>query len=496
MRTKRFVWCPPRAIVAAAVVLFVPSVVVSQGISPEQVVSIEQVSSVAMRPDGGHVAYTLSKPRSSDDRPGGNYSELWLVAQGSNSPQRIIAAPQSAFGPTWSSDGSMLAFRANLDQHENTQVYAVTVEDHTPRLLTRSPTGVSSFQFAPDGRSIAYTTRDPMSEAEQTRRAQGQDQWVAGEDFWRHVRLWIEDLTTGDRRAVTPEGRTVWAFAWAPGSDRLAVQTTSSPEIDHGYMFRQLATVSATGGALRPLTETPGKLGGMAWSPDGERLAYTALVEGQFQLLVSRARPGEKPVVLTTGHGMEQALGSFTPDGRAILFRQHSNIDKEGDLLLVDADGESEPEAFLTGPTNDGFPRLSPDGRWAAFLTYAGAISQGGEISIADFPEAGGRWQITKAGVATPNSWGWLGDRELYWQDPERRVWALSFSLRDGGEPEIGAPRPLLDGRPLDNGTVIHDHSRMRERFLVGRLAGPTPRARLVVVSDWRAGLKIGNEGS
>lgn len=135
MRTKRFVRCPPRAIVLAAVVLFVPSVVVSQGISPEQVVSIEQVSSVAMRPDGGHVAYTLSKPRGSDDRPGDNYSELWLVAEGSNLPQRIIAGPQSAFGPTWSPDGSMLAFRANLDQHENTQVYAVTVEDHTPRLL-------------------------------------------------------------------------------------------------------------------------------------------------------------------------------------------------------------------------------------------------------------------------------------------------------------------------------------------------------------------------
>ncbi|MCH7876418.1 MAG: S9 family peptidase [Gemmatimonadetes bacterium] len=427
MRTKRFATCPPRAIVLAAVVLFVPSVVVSQGISPEQVVSIEQVSSVAMRPDGGHVAYTLSKPRGSGDPRGGNYSELWLVAQESNSPQRIIAAPQSAFGPTWSPDGSMLAFRANLDQHENTQVYAVTVEDHTPRLLTRSPTAVSSFQFAPDGRSIAYTTRDPMSEAERTRRAQGHDQWVAGEDFWRHVRLWIEDLTTGDRRAVTPEGRTVWAFAWAPGSDRLAVQTTSSPDIDHGYMFRQLATVSATGGALRPLTETPGKLGGMAWSPDGKRLAFIGAISQNDPLAQSIF---VAPVA--SGIAVNRTLdyeGSVTwvgwQDGRTLLFLATEGTATAINRLRADQ-GEIER---LVGGGVEVFTSVSFDGRMRNFAAVTSTAAHPSELYVGDVR----RGRMERVTRHNP----WLDNVQLARQE------AIEWWAEDGTRIEGVLVRPL-----------------------------------------------------
>ena len=56
-----------------------PTTLAAQGITPEQVVAIERVTSVAMSPDGSRIAYTLSKPRSPDEDFGRARSELWMI---------------------------------------------------------------------------------------------------------------------------------------------------------------------------------------------------------------------------------------------------------------------------------------------------------------------------------------------------------------------------------------------------------------------------------
>ena len=226
-----------------------------------------------------------------------------------------------------------------------------------------------------------------------------------------------------------------------------------------------------------------------AWSPDGQRIAFASILNGEDQMQIAQSRSREEPVALTNGPGREHILGSFTPDGRQILFASYSNLDKKGDLFVVDADGGTPPRPFLSGPSSDTMPRLSPDGRWAGFITFPPGRDTGrGELCVADFPAAGGRWQITREGVA-PNfwypAWGWLDDRELYWMGLDARVWSIAFSLR-GGEPEFGSPRPLFHGQPLPAGTLMFDYSRERQQFLIGRRNAPPAAPRVVVVSDWR----------
>jgi dipeptidyl aminopeptidase/acylaminoacyl peptidase len=144
-------------------------------------------------------------------------------------------------------------------------------------VLTHSPNGVLSYAWSSTGEAIAYTEREPVPDEVAARRARGDDAIVAGENQ-RHVRLWIEMLDSEERRAITPADRTVWDFAWAPDGRRLAVQTTATPAIDDSYMFRELATVNAAGGGLERVVETPGKLGNVAWSPDGTKLAFVGAV--------------------------------------------------------------------------------------------------------------------------------------------------------------------------------------------------------------------------
>jgi dipeptidyl aminopeptidase/acylaminoacyl peptidase len=196
---------------------------------------------------------------------------------------------------------------------------------------------------------------------------------------------------------------------------------------------------------------------GAAWSPDGEQIAFVTWVEGDGQLAVARARDGGERVVLTNARGMGSYLGSFTPDGRQFLFSRHSDLDKQGDLLLVDVAGRAPPQPFLSGPTSDRSPRLSPDGTWAAFVRAPRGSEVKGELMVTGFPTAEGRWQVTGSGVAFHDwfpSFGWLAERELFWLDAETRVVLAAAFSPSGGALGLGAPRPLLGGLPLGGDTL------------------------------------------
>ncbi len=276
-RQKKMSQTLVRAALVAVLVAAAPVALLAQGITPEQVVSIQNVGSVALSPDGKLVAFTLSKPRAADEKPGGARSELWIVPAAGGEPRAVITAPNSASSPQWSPDGRTLAFEARLDADERTQVYAVPAEGGAPKLLTRAPQGVLAFAWSPDGQSIAYTSREPEPADAAERRERGFDAQVAGEDV-RHVRLWVEMIESGERRAVTPEDRTVRSFVWSPDGSRFALQVTEGADIDAGYMYRKIYTVAARGGELQRLTDTMGKLGDMAWSPDGKALAFIGAV--------------------------------------------------------------------------------------------------------------------------------------------------------------------------------------------------------------------------
>jgi dipeptidyl aminopeptidase/acylaminoacyl peptidase len=249
----------------------------AQGLTPEQVVSLRVVTAPALSPDGRMAAYTVTTPRDSVEERGPSYSELVIRDLRSGEERSIVQRPRSAAAPQWAPDGGTLTFAALLPGHDQRQVYAVPAAGGTPTPLTTSPTSVIAFALSPDGRSVAYTTAiaEPAEAAQ--RRARGDDVIVWSEQG-RFVRLWVQPLG-GQAVAVTPENRNVLDFIWAPDGRSLAVQATEQLGADAELMFRQIYTVPATGGSMTRLTVTEGKLGSMAYSPDGATLAFLSAVE-------------------------------------------------------------------------------------------------------------------------------------------------------------------------------------------------------------------------
>jgi dipeptidyl aminopeptidase/acylaminoacyl peptidase len=280
-------------------------------LTPEHVTQLQAVTSTAISPDGRWVAYTLSEPRAAvEDTVAGlrGYSELWIAPVAGGAPRPVVQRPMSASGPAWSPDGTMLGFVYRG------QVHTVPAEGGEPRAVTSAPAGVMAFRWSPDGRTIAFTSRVQEAPEEAARRRRGDDvmvttgaylPWVFPLQVPRPVRLWTQPTAGGEPRALTPEGHFVRDFVWSPDSRRLAVQITEEGDADADQMDRRLVTVTMDGaGAPQLLVPTPGKLGPMAWSPDGSRLAYLAAITRNDPLAQSIfvVSPGGAALNLTPGY--------------------------------------------------------------------------------------------------------------------------------------------------------------------------------------------------
>jgi hypothetical protein len=66
-----------------------------------------------------------------------------------------------------------------------------------------------------------------------------------------------------------------------------------------------------------------------------------------------------------------------------------------------------------------------------------------------------------------------------------RRVWSATIEVKDG-RIDVGAPKPMFDGKPLDAQVELLDYHIASKRFLIAVEDEPREDPRLIVVSDWR----------
>ncbi len=122
--------------------------------------------------------------------------------------------------------------------------------------------------------------------------------------------------------------------------------------------------VPFVGGAPRLVTDKgPSYLHG--WSPDGERLAYCAERDGQYDIY-SIAVDGGAETQLTDEAGLDDGP-EYDPSGQYIWF----NSTRTGLMQIwrMRVDG-SEQTHMVKEDANCWFPHVSPDGKWVVYIAY------------------------------------------------------------------------------------------------------------------------------
>lgn len=233
-------------------------------------------------------------------------------------------------------------------------------------------------------------------------------------------------------------------------------------------------------GTASRLTADPEPDAGPVWSRRGDRLAYGSLQGESWRGFVATATsPGR------TALPVAAAIDDWLPDGNQVIAERVSS-DTAADLWLLPTTAGGAERPLLRGRFDQTQARVSPDGR---FLAYVSDESGRSEVMLQ--PLAGGSAvQASRGGGESP---AWRGDgRELFFVADRERMMAVTVSADGAAAPPHELFRTNVfqaHAGNLADVLLTYGVSHDGQRFLVVA-PEPEPPLPITVVLDWAAELR------
>ena len=270
----------------------------------------------------------------------------------------------------FSADGRKLIFQSTRDGRSCDQEYVMSVDGTgLRRVSTGTGKTTCGFFYADDQRILFGSSHALQTDC--PAKPDPSKGYVWGLDPFD---IYTARADGSDLRRLTDYGVYTAEAVVSPDGKRIVFTSLKDGDLD-------IYTMNVDGTDVKRLTTTPGYDGGPWWSPDGTQIVYRAwhpvdsALTTYRELLAQRlVRPNrmELWVMNADGSGQRQIthLGganfgpSWTRDGKRLIFSSNYRQPRSGnfDLFLINLDG-SGLEQVTTEQSFDGFPMFSPDGR-------------------------------------------------------------------------------------------------------------------------------------
>ncbi len=199
-------------------------------------------------PDGSRLAFMSSR---------GGDEDIWVVTLATGEFQQMTFSKEGPgiraqeWGPSWSPDGERIAFSSDRSGDDDIWWVPATGGDPvrvTKRTLPRERDQERYVSWSPDSRRVVYASKTTGN----------WDLWIASVDDTSAAPVQLTADSTGE-----------WCPAWSPNGRWIAFCTDRDGNPD-------LFVMPAEGGEAIRLTQNTGPDLFPSWSPDGRRLYYSA----------------------------------------------------------------------------------------------------------------------------------------------------------------------------------------------------------------------------
>ena len=187
--------------------------------------------------------------------------EIYVMNADGSGQTRLTDDPGFDGSPSWSPDGSRIAFQSFRDGDgiPNPEIYVMNADGSGQTRLTDNPGFDGSPSWSPDGGLIAF----------QSERDKNPDIYVMNADGSGQIRL-------------TDDPEADWSPSWSPDGSRIAFES------DRDGNF-EIYVMNADGSGQTRLTDDPAYDGSPSWSPDGQRIAFDSVRDENSEIYVMNA---------------------------------------------------------------------------------------------------------------------------------------------------------------------------------------------------------------
>ncbi len=249
-------------------------------------------------------------------------------------------------------------------------------------------------------------------------------------------------------------------------------------------------------------------------TPDGQQRVELLDLRRGPSPVARTLKPAESPVLSPTGESFvfggndlvrkwvdgserEQILvkGSdsmypdhWSRDGRWLIY-EIAGKQTNFDLMLLDMHGKGEPQVYLRTPANEAHSRISPDGRW---LAYVSDESGRPEVYVQSFPTpGGGKWQISTQGGDQP-CWRSDGGELYFLASSDLALMSVPIVLGKTFDP--GVPKKLFTTRSIVAGITGSRNNYVAaddgKRFLILYVPEEAGSSTIGIVINWQQKMK------
>ncbi|MEP7287918.1 MAG: RHS repeat-associated core domain-containing protein [Chloroflexota bacterium] len=239
------------------------------------------------------------------DRDGGNWDIYSMNGDGTD-VQRLTSDPAVDGQPTWSPDGTQIAFFSARDG--NWEIYVMNADGSHVQRITHNNVVDEQPAWSPDGKQIVFAS-GPSD----------------------HLDLYTMNVDGSQLQRLTNNGSSNQQPAWSPDGKEIAYTSGHGADTD-------LYVMAVDGSATRRLTNDFHTNQQPTWSADGQRLLYSSNRGGNFDVYVMDAADSANNQNLTNSPTAEQQA-VWSPDNHQIAFS--SKRADHLDIYVMNADGSA-----------------------------------------------------------------------------------------------------------------------------------------------------------
>jgi eukaryotic-like serine/threonine-protein kinase len=265
----------------------------------------------------------------------------------------------------------------------------------------------------------------------------------------------------------------------SPDGTRLATSLIAGQGTGDIWIFDLLR------GTKTRLTFGPAIQRSAVWTPDGKTIFFGSNRRGGMHMYTKASDGGGPEQALLEADDAFQYPESVSPDQRFLVYMRVATDGRTAtDIYALPLSGERKPFSVVQNGSNNGQPRVSPDGTWMA---YSSNESGRFEVYVTGFPGGGAKWQVSASGGSFPK---WRRDgKELFWLDAGDNMMAVDINT-SGITVRMGTPHVLFHAGGVQTQQGPYAVTADGEKFLINTGDVKEENQPFALVQNWPAEMK------